>query len=167
MRIYEIQAGKLGPEIDQQLQGVGNGINQQNNQPQQPETPPAQPDMKQDDSEEEQPKKVDPYLVAAIKGMPYVNEYDFDESNKIAPYNLLQRSYGELIKIRNLIRAKINMKTMSDQYGLYDDPSMKFFQDMISFIEQVMTIKKKADDSKTDSAQKVTTNNPAPQSNVR
>lgn len=173
MKIYELASGSIGPEIDKQLQGIGDGINQKNAQPdgfQQPD-PNMPPGMDEEpDTEEEQPKKVDPYLVAAVKGMPYVNDYKFDDDSKIAPYNLLQRSFGELMKVRGLVRAKINMKTMNDQFGLYDDPVMKFYQDMMAFIEKSMMIKKKmekGEGSTGSESQKAAPNNPAAKSNVR
>lgn len=171
MKIYELASGSIGPEVDKQLQAVGDSVRQQNNQPQAPMQAAADPMGGMDDAEQDDtPKKVDPYLVAAVKGMPYVNDYQFDDEDKIAPYNLLQRSYDELMKVRNLVRAKINMKTMNDQFGLYDDPTMKFYQDLISFVEKTMGIKKKMDKSggaEGAKAQRAAPNNPAEKSNVR
>lgn len=166
MHLYELQGGAFGPQVDKQLQGVASGINQTNNQPQAPMQAPPQADLKSE--EDSDPKKVDSYLLAAVKSMPYVTEYDFNEDNNIAPYNLLQRDIGDLSKIRNLIRAKMSIKTMSDQVGLYDSPDMTFFVNMLNFIERVIELKKKMDQgSPRDTARQEKPKNPAPKSNVR
>ena len=51
-------------------------------------------------------------------------------------------SVGELTNIRNLIQRKMYGETLTNSFGLWDDPSMEYYQDAISFIEKVITYKK-------------------------
>lgn len=158
MKIFELQAGQLGPQLDQQLQGVAQGVDQNNNQPELPAQAPAQPDLEQQQEEPpekpaEPPKKVDPYLVAQVKSMPYVTNYEWGDDSKVAPYALLQLSVGDLEKARTLFRTKINMKTLSDQYGLYADPGMTFYQDAMNFVEKVLSLKKTMDNGNSQRPQ--------------
>lgn len=156
MKLFELQASDLGRDLDTKIQGIGNGIAQGNNQPETPQgaidsdtSQPIEPD-----EDEEPPKKVDSYLVASTKNHPFVTDYDWKEDERLNPYKILQMDLAQLNSLRTLVRTKINMKSYTDQVGLYDDPGMKFYQDLMSFVEKVIGFKKKSDVEQQSSLQK-------------
>lgn len=99
-------------------------------------------------------KRVDPYVVSAVKGTSYVSDYRHREESKIHPFKIIQLPVEELSQLRNLVRNRISMSGFEDQYGLYDRPDMKFYQDLISFVEKVYDLKKTETKEKRKKAQK-------------
>ena len=99
-----------------------------------PEAPMQVPDA------EAETKKVDDSLFTTVKSMPFVTDFSH-ETSKLGPLEILQKDNADLAQLRTILRNRINMKTASDQYGLYDDPDMKYYQAMLSYVEQVIQAK--------------------------
>ena len=97
------------------------------------------------EDEEEEVKKINAALLTAVQGMPYVDEYEHDDNSKIAPEKILQMNLDELIHLRTLVTNKINMITLHDKVGMYDDPGVKWYQHLRDFSDRVLNMKKKAD----------------------
>ena len=126
----------------------------------------ADPSMEQPEEEdpEEQElndrleKKVDDAVRSAVKGHGYITDYRHQESSKIHPFALMTLETNELMNVRRIVRNKMGMETMDDRIGTYDDPQVQFYQDMLSFLDKIIDIKKrnasdeKAKDSKTPKA---------------
>lgn len=93
--------------------------------------------------DEAETKKVDDSLFTAVKGMPFVTDFSHDNS-KLGPLEIIQKDNADLAQLRTILRNRINMKTASDQYGLYDDPDMKYYQAMASYVDQVIQAKNQA-----------------------
>lgn len=150
MRLYELQASS----IDNDLRNTAKDITQgdtgsgpmQNNQGQQQNVPDdfGMGDEDGDEIDVEKTKQVDNYIVSSTKNMDYVTKYNHKENSKIHPFKLAQMPLDELNQVRGLVKNKISINTFSDNFGLYDDPSMKFYQDMISFVEKLTDLKKLA-----------------------
>jgi len=99
-----------------------------------------------DDMEaEEESKKISEILVSAVQGMAYTDEYDHGDNSKIAPEKILQMNFDELHNLRNLVINKINMIALNNKVGMYDDPGVKWYQDLRDFTDRVLSVKKKAD----------------------
>lgn len=140
MRLYEFQAAGLEQDLEGQLKNVSDGIDADQNQPDPAggmEPPSDEPDV----------KPIDSGLMASTKGLPYATEYSFEDDSKLNPVVIMGMAVGELQNLRNLVRTKINMKTVSDEYGLYDNPEMKFYQDLLTFVERTMSYRKQHDQS--------------------
>ncbi len=97
------------------------------------------------EAEQEEVKKINDALVAAVSGMPYVDEYDHDENSKITPEKIMQMNIDDLTHLRNLATNKINMISLHDKVGMYDDPGVKWYHHLRDFTDKVLSMKKKAD----------------------
>ena len=97
------------------------------------------------EGEEEEVKKINAALLTAVQGMPYVDEYEHVANSKIAPEKILQMDFDELSHLRTLVTNKINMITLHDKVGMYDDPGVKWYQHLRDFTDRVFSMKKKAD----------------------
>ena len=95
--------------------------------------------------EQEEVKKINDALLTAVQGMPYVDEYEHDDNSKIAPEKILQMNFDELSHLRTLVTNKINMISLHDKVGMYDDPGVKWYQDLRDFVDKVFSMKKRAD----------------------
>lgn len=108
-----------------------------------PENAPEAPMQVPDEEAEAETKKVDDSLFTAVKDMPFVTDFSH-ENSKLGPLEILQKDNTDLAQLRTILRNRINMKTASDQYGLYDDPDMKYYTSMLSFVDQVIQAKNAA-----------------------
>lgn len=144
--------GLSGMGMDQQspdgmgggdLGGDLGGLDDQANPLNQPEG--AGPGM--DDTDEELTqrnlKKVDDFIIAAMKNAPYATEYQHDEASRISPFAILAMNNEQLSNLRLLVRNKINNESLSDRFGLYDDPGMKFYIDLLSYVDKTIQLRKK------------------------
>lgn len=167
MYLYELQASTIDKELEDTARTIGKG-----GQPSDPNAPQGAPeastgpmtdpndplggeepnmpdpgmldDPSADEIEIAKTKKIDSYVVASIKGHPYISDYRHRSNSKISPDKIIQMDMDQLVQLRNLVRNKISLNSINDQFGLYDDPGMKFYQDMISFVEKIIDGKKLA-----------------------
>ena len=95
-----------------------------------------------DDTDVEDVKKVDSFVVASTKTLPYVTDYRHSDTSKINPFKIAQMDLDELYQLRNLVRNTINQNTFSNQFGAYSDPGMRFYQDMLTYVEKVIEAKR-------------------------
>ena len=96
-----------------------------------------------DDAEDEMlMAKVDEILIAAAKGHPYASGYKHQEKSKIHPYKILGMSIDELQSLRTMARNKFNLESFNGEVGAADNPDIKFFQDLVSFVDKVLEVKK-------------------------
>lgn len=169
MRLFELQS----KEIEQQLQGISQGISDGSLAPPPPagaepmpgpgDNIPPPPPEDADPLADMDP--VEPELLAAVKSHPYVANYNHDEEKPTHPMRLLGLSAKGLEQARTAVTTKMGLTTLSNKVGLYDDPGMKFYIDLMSFIDRVLQHKKQnshtAPMSKGASAEK----QPAPKTN--
>ena len=114
------------------------------------------PEMGTEMSDEEQDEmlmqKVDAALVDVAKGHPYVKSYKHPDNSKIHPYKILTMQMDELQQLRTMARNKANMEGFNDEPGVYTNPDIKFFQDLVSFVDHVIetmkSVTKPANDKK-------------------
>ena len=97
-----------------------------------------------DGAEELETKKIDTVILSKVQGMPYVDQYDHGNS-KVSPEAIMHMEMDELNQLRNAVLNTIKVMTMQDKYGLYDDPSMKGYQDLRDFVDKVLDMKKRAE----------------------
>ena len=89
-------------------------------------------------------QKVDSVLVSAAKGHPYARGYNHEDNSKIHPYKILGMQMDELQQLRTMARNKANMETFNGELGAMDNPDIKFFQDLVSFVDKIIEVKKSA-----------------------
>lgn len=111
-----------------------------------------------DELDELMMKSVDSAVISAVKGMPYTDSYRHEETSKIHPYRIMQMTADELNQLRTMARNKLNMETFSGRLGVYDSPDVKFFQDLVSFVDKVIETKKKVTKGHNDKKQGKTAN---------
>lgn len=157
MKLYELQQNNLDDEIENQLKNVADGMDDQDNQPDVPvhgnmptgqadENPLSDPSpepTEDEEREENMSKPIDSGLLSAVQNLPYVSRYNHESSQNTHPMNLLTLDVSDMEKVRNRARNEIASKTMTDAYGLYDDPELRFWQDLVSFMERAITAKRK------------------------
>lgn len=106
-----------------------------------PDLPPGA-EQTDDEIEELLQKKVDSILIAKTRGHPYIKNYRHEEGSKIHPYKILGMPLDELNQLRTKSRNKLNLETYDGDIGVYDNPDLKFFQDLVSFLDTVIESKK-------------------------
>lgn len=87
-------------------------------------------------------KKVDTALVSATRNHPFNTKWRHDEKSKIAPYRILSYQPDDLYRLRTASRNLYQKETMSDRFGAYDSDTVRFYGDLISFVERVLDVKK-------------------------
>lgn len=133
--------GGLGPEMgDMGAPGQTPGEFPQN-QPQIPGVGAEGPTPEDDDLYK---KKVDAYLLSAVKGMEYVTDFKHRESSNIHPFRLAQMEVDELSKAVRMVKNKLDITGMNVETGKYDNPQMTFFGHMLAYLERVLDLKKRA-----------------------
>jgi hypothetical protein len=96
-----------------------------------------------DDAEDEMlMQKVDEILIAAAKTHRYATTYNHTDNSKIHPYKILSMSIDELQSLRLMARNKFNLETFNGNVGSADNPDINFFQDLVSFADKVLDVKK-------------------------
>ena len=98
-------------------------------------------------------KKVDSLLVSAAKGHPYARNYKHDEGSKIHPYKILSMPMDELQQLRTMARNKANIESFNGDIGAMDNPDIKFFQDLVSYVDKLIEVKKSATKEYSDKKQ--------------
>lgn len=98
-------------------------------------------------------KKVDSILVSAAKGHPYTRNYAHDDKSKIHPYKILSMQMDELQSLRTMARNKANIESFNGDLGSMDNPEIKFFQDLVSYVDKLIEVKKSATKEYTDDKQ--------------
>lgn len=175
MRLYEIQAGGVEKDLDKKLKNTassmdkpfgdeGDGMGddpfaQQDpmaGQENSPDMPPGgdmpdgeMGDMEPPEEELDPIKPIDPSLMASVKGLKYVSEYDFNDESKIAPARIMGMGLDELKELAGLVQTKMNMSTLSHEYS--DSPAMQFYHDLSEFVQQVIAFREaNGDESEED-----------------
>ena len=143
--------GMGGPQADDTLSGGLDGMNQATD-PTLAQTPGQDPlnvpdqaglDAEGDaEADEALQKKVDTALVSATRNHPFNTQWRHDEKSKIAPYRILSYQPDELHQLRTAARNLYQRETMSDRFGAYDSDEVRFYGDLISFVERVLDTKK-------------------------
>ncbi len=105
------------------------------------------------EDEEEETDEISNLLISAVGGMSYVDEYEHDAQSKISPEKIMQMDFDELYNLRNIVTNKIHMISLNDKVGMYDDPGVKWYQDLRDFTDRVLSTKKKAKKPKRDKRQ--------------
>ena len=95
-------------------------------------------------------QKVDSILVSAAKGHPYARSYNHDDGSEIHPYKILSLQLDELQSLRTMARNKANIESFNGDLGAMDNPDIKFFQDLVSFVDKIIEVKKSATKEHTD-----------------
>lgn len=119
----------------------------------QPEMPPGAGVPGDDVQDELFTKKVDSAVLAAIKGHDYTSEWDLDEKHPLHPYRILTMPMDELQQLRTAGRNKASQKTLGGELGTYDDDELKFWQDLVSFVDKVIETKKSTEKEYTEQKQ--------------
>jgi len=109
--------------------------------------------MTDEDEDEMLMQKVDTILVSAAKGHPYSRNYNHDQSSKIHPYKILSMSMDELNSLRTMARNKANIESFNGDLGAMDNPDIKFFQDLVSYVDKLIEVKKSATKEYSDGKQ--------------
>jgi hypothetical protein len=98
-------------------------------------------------------KKVDSVLVSAAKGHPYARNYNHEDKSKIHPYKILSMQMDDLQSLRTMARNKANIESFNGDLGAMDNPDIKFFQDLVSYVDKLIEVKKSATKEYTDDKQ--------------
>ena len=86
--------------------------------------------------------KVDEILVSAAKSHKYTRGYSHPDNSAIHPYRILSMSMDELSSLRTMARNKFNLESFDGEVGAADNPDIQFFQDLVSFVDKIMEVKK-------------------------
>lgn len=134
--------GPQGAPGGMQPDPMGNPMGGEQMDPNQPDLPmgagPTDADM-----DAERIAKIDASTIAAVSGMPYVTDYVHrDEKSPTHPLQIASASMEDLMSIRNVARAEMLNRSISNQFGLFDRPDTKFYQDLLSYVERVIDMKK-------------------------
>ncbi len=169
MKLYELDSAGIERELEKTADGIGQTT--AGNQGADPQAAPMtdpntglqstanEPDaglgaMPMDAEDEmEDTKEISDILVSAVGGMAYVDEYDHDSKSKISPEKIMQMDFDELYNLRNIVTNKIHMISLNDKVGMYDDPGVKWYQDLRDFTDRVLSTKKKSKPSRKNKAQ--------------
>lgn len=167
MRLYELQSSS----IDRQLKQTANNIKRAGPGGPQPEQPdqgqempgsgpmtnpddplgqfqdqPDDPMMSGpsgDEQEEERVKKVDSYVIAAVRGQPYLKKnWNHRDGSPTHPMSIMGMTLDELYNSRNTVRYELQKTTTSDKVGLYANEYVEYLNDMLAFIDSVIDAKK-------------------------
>ncbi len=160
MKLYELDSTGIERELEKTADGIGQtndgiaGADPQAAPMTDPNTglqstanePEAGLDAMPTDAEDEMEdtKEISDILVSAVGGMAYVDEYDHPTTSKITPEKIMQMDFDELYNLRNIVTNKIHMISLNDKVGMYDDPGVKWYQDLRDFTDRVLSTKKKA-----------------------
>jgi len=106
-----------------------------------------------DEQDEMLMQKVDSILLTAVKGHGYSKNYRHPDGSKIHPYKILGMQMDELNQLRTMARNKANIETFDGELGAYDNPDITFFQDLVSFVDKVIEVKKSSTREHTDKKQ--------------
>ena len=85
-------------------------------------------------------KEVDDALFSQVKNLPFAVDFDHKKP-KVGPYDILQMDNAELAQTRNIVKNNMAKMQYTDRYGLYDDPGMKYYTAMLSYVEAVINAK--------------------------
>jgi hypothetical protein len=143
--------GMGGGQADDTLPGGLDGMNQAAD-PTLGQTPGQQPLNVPDEAplggedeletEEALQRKIDSALVSATRNHPFNTKWRHTDNSKIAPYRILGYQPDDLHRLRTAARNLYQKETMSDRFGAYDSDEVRFYADLISFVERVLDIKK-------------------------
>lgn len=129
----KFDAGK----VDQNLQDLAQGVQDQNAQPEPPGG--SQPDPEELDNNNVKP--IDDALLQQIKTQPYVTKYNVKDSSPISPINIAGLQVADLSNLKNMVRYKIQTTVMKNQVGLDDDPAMEYYSDLLRYVNTVTSFK--------------------------
>lgn len=124
---------------------MGGGMGGPENAPDPAMQEPADPE-----AEKQEMKKVDDAVMSQVKDLPFAVDYNH-EKTKIGPFEILQMDNSDLSELRTICRNKINRIGYTDRYGLYDDPGVQYYTDMLNYVEHVIVAKNEVARSKNPS----------------
>lgn len=104
----------------------------------------------EDEEDEMLMQKVDEILIAAAKGHKYTKGYNHQDKSKIHPYKILGMQMDELQSLRTMARNKFNLESFNGEVGAADNPDIQFFQDLVSFVDKVLDVKKSSTKERRD-----------------
>jgi hypothetical protein len=87
-------------------------------------------------------KPIDSALLGQIKNLPFATKYQFDDNAPLNPLNIAAMSLADLMNLKNMVRFKIQQRSMQDRVGQDDDIDMQFYSDLLKFINTVNKFKK-------------------------
>ena len=120
------------------------------------------------EDEEALQRKVDSALVSATRNHPFNTKWRHTDKSKISPYRILGYQPDDLHRLRTAARNLYQKETMSDRFGAYDSDEVRFYADLISFVERVLEDKKSGTkDMKNKKEGKTATFDKASKSNTR
>jgi hypothetical protein len=132
------QQGKFDADkVDQNLQDLAQGAGDQQAQPDLPNG--AQQENPELDNQNIQP--VDDALIQQTKNEPYTTKWNVPDKSPIAPMKILSMQLSDLSTLRNMIRFQQQNLSMRNKIGLKDSKSMEWYNDMLKFVDTVMTFK--------------------------
>lgn len=135
----EDDQGKFDADkVDQNLQNIAQGVDDDNAQPE-PVGGTQQPPPELDPNNM---KPLDDALIGQIKSLPYVTKNNFDPKSKLAPLKIAAMKIQELSSLKDMVRYKMQMATMSANPGLDDDDTMEYYNDLLRFVNTIMSFKK-------------------------
>lgn len=89
-------------------------------------------------------KNIDSYLITTMQSHEYVKNWNHKPGSKTHPMAILAMDNSELATTKTITRNLISNKTMKDQLNVYDDPEMKYLQQLYSYVEKTIQAKNKA-----------------------
>lgn len=131
--------GKFDPnKVDNSLKDIAQSVDDQDAQPE----PMGGSDQTAPSLDNQNVKPIDSALLGQIKNLPFATRYQFDDKSPLSPLNIAAMSLSDLTNLKNMVRFKVQQRTMQDRVGLDDDVDMQFYADLLNFINVVMNFKK-------------------------
>ncbi len=124
-------------KVDDNLQGIAQGIDDENAQPEVPGGEQSEPPEL--DNQNTQP--IDDALLTQIKSLPYTTKYNFDDKSPLNPLKIAGMQVQDLSALEKQILYKMQMTTMKNQVGLDDDPMIEYCTDLLKFVHTVSAFK--------------------------
>ena len=149
MHLFEIEAGQIDRELERVAGDIGKSGSRDDGRPpmqgaQQENVPDDGPltDTTAGEMEKDRVEKIDSFVFSSIKSSPYVTSWRHREGTPTHPMSLASLNMDDLMQSRNVIKSQIQLRTLSDKFGTYADDYLKYLQDMVSFVEEVINLKK-------------------------
>jgi hypothetical protein len=125
-------------KVDGHLQDVAQSVQDKDAQP----DPFGGQEQQPEELDQQNVKPIDSALLGQIKNLPFSTRYEFKENSPLNPLNIAAMSLADLGNLSNMVRFKMQNKTMQDRIGLEDDIDMQFYTDLLKFINTVNKFKK-------------------------
>lgn len=86
---------------------------------------------------------IEPEIMTHMQGHDYITKYDHDDpESDTNPLVVMDMDIQELGDLRKQVRIYLDQVGLTDRVGSYSNPEVRAANDLLSFVDQVMVMKK-------------------------